>query len=68
MGHFHPYLYRQAFTIWTDQASLQWLTNFKQHEGQLSWWLEQLSQYDFWIQHRVERLHGNETWLHGASR
>ncbi|KAJ8349370.1 hypothetical protein SKAU_G00245000 [Synaphobranchus kaupii] len=41
-----------------DHASLTWLLNFKDPEGQVARWLEQLQGYDFEIRHRAGRLHG----------
>lgn len=43
----------------TDHASLTWVLNFKESEGQLARWLEQLQDYSFTIQHQAERLHAN---------
>lgn len=59
LQHFHHYLYGWLFTIWTDHALLTWLQNFKEPEGQLACWLEQIQDYEFTIQHRTLRLHGN---------
>ena len=56
---FHHYLYGQHFMVRTDHASLRWLTNFKNPEGQLARWIELLSTYDFQIVHRVGRSHSN---------
>ncbi|GFS49794.1 retrovirus-related Pol polyprotein from transposon 412 [Trichonephila clavipes] len=33
--HFHPYLYGRKFLLRTDHASLTWLLNFKNSEGQI---------------------------------
>ena len=55
---FHHYLYGQHFMVRTDHASLRWLTNFKNPEGQLARWIE-LSTYDFQIVHTVGRSHSN---------
>lgn len=41
--HFHPYLYGNQFKIRTDHASLQWLLNFKNPEGQMARWLQKLA-------------------------
>ena len=49
VDHFHPYLYGQKFTIRTNHASLQWLINFKNPEGQIARWLDKLQTYDFCI-------------------
>ncbi|KAK2912645.1 hypothetical protein Q8A73_006758 [Channa argus] len=38
--HFRPYLLGTRFTLRTDLASLTWLLNFKQPEGQVARWLE----------------------------
>ena len=43
----------------TDHSSLLWLRSFKEPEGQLAHWLEQLEEYDFDTEHRQGRLHGN---------
>ena len=57
--YFRSYLLGQTFTLRTDHGSLLWLRNFKQPEGQLARWLEQLQEYQFTIVHRPGRKHGN---------
>ncbi|PIK35807.1 Retrovirus-related Pol polyprotein from transposon [Apostichopus japonicus] len=57
--HFHHYLFGRRFTIRTDHGALRWLTSFKWTEGQVARWLEVLNTYDYEIQHRAGRLHGN---------
>ncbi len=37
---FHYYLYGQRFVVRTDHASLKWLFNFRQPEGQVARWTE----------------------------
>ncbi|KAJ8369428.1 hypothetical protein SKAU_G00094560 [Synaphobranchus kaupii] len=59
LHHFRPYLQGSHFLLRTDHASLTWLLNFKDPEGQVARWLEQLQGYDFKIRHRAGRLHGN---------
>lgn len=61
--HFRPYLYGQPFTIRTDHSSLKWLLSFKEPEGQKARWLEQLSQYNYQIEHRPGKQHGNADGL-----
>jgi transposase InsO family protein len=61
--HFRPYLFGQPFTIRTDHSSLQWLLSFKEPEGQKVRWLEQLSQYNYTIEHRPGKKHGNADGL-----
>uniref|UniRef100_A0A669DCK1 Reverse transcriptase/retrotransposon-derived protein RNase H-like domain-containing protein n=1 Tax=Oreochromis niloticus TaxID=8128 RepID=A0A669DCK1_ORENI len=57
--HFRPYLHGCRFLLCTDHASLTWLLNFKHPEGQVARWWEVLPGYDFEIQHRAGRQHGN---------
>ena len=47
------------FIIRTDHSALTWLQNFKQPEGQLARWLEQLQEYEFTIIHRPGKAHCN---------
>jgi hypothetical protein len=61
--HFRPYLYGQPFTIRTDHSSLKWLLSFNEPEGQKARWLEQLSQYNYQIEHRPGKQHGNADGL-----
>ncbi|GBM45502.1 Retrovirus-related Pol polyprotein from transposon 297 [Araneus ventricosus] len=57
--HFHHYLYGRKFLLRTDHASLRWLLNFKEPEGQIACWIQRLQEYDFEIQHRIGTSHGN---------
>ncbi|GBM90048.1 Transposon Ty3-I Gag-Pol polyprotein, partial [Araneus ventricosus] len=57
--HFHHYLYGRKFLLRTDHASLRWLLNFKEPEGQIARWIQRLQEYDFEIQHRKGTSHGN---------
>ena len=61
--HFRHYLLGRNFVIRTDHNSLTWLLNFKNIEGQLSRWIEELSQYSMIIQHRSEKNHSNADGL-----
>ena len=56
---FHYYFYGQRFVVRTDHASLKWLFNFRQPEGQIARWLQKLQEYDFEIVHRAGRSHVN---------
>ncbi|KRZ65623.1 Retrovirus-related Pol polyprotein from transposon 17.6, partial [Trichinella papuae] len=56
---FRPYLYGQQFDARTDHSCLRWLRNFKEPEGQVARWLEQLAEYDFNVLHRPGRAHCN---------
>ncbi|UYV81786.1 K02A2.6-like [Cordylochernes scorpioides] len=57
--HFHHYLYGQKFILRSDHASLQWLLNFKNPEGQLARWIQRLQEYQVKIQHRPGKRHQN---------
>ncbi|GBM59103.1 Transposon Ty3-G Gag-Pol polyprotein, partial [Araneus ventricosus] len=57
--HFHHYLYGRKFLLRTDHASLRWLLNFREPEGQIARWIQRLQEYDFEIQHRKGTSHGN---------
>jgi hypothetical protein len=57
--HFRHYLLGRPFLVRTDHGSLTWLLRFKQINGQLARWLEELSQFDMTIVHRPGRLHNN---------
>ncbi|KFM56688.1 Retrovirus-related Pol polyprotein from transposon 412, partial [Stegodyphus mimosarum] len=57
--HFHHYLYGRKFLLRTDHASLAWLLNFKNPEGQIARWIQRLQEYDITIRHRKGQSHGN---------
>ncbi|GFY06098.1 retrovirus-related Pol polyprotein from transposon 412 [Trichonephila clavipes] len=57
--HFHHYLYGQKFLLSTDHASLTWLMNFRNTEGQVARWIQRLNEYYFDIRHRKGSSHGN---------
>ena len=56
--NFVKYLYGQKFIARTDHSSLRWILNFKNPEGQVARWLEELSTFPMEIEHRPDRLHG----------
>ena len=59
VDHFHHYLCGRHFLVRSDHGSLWWLMNFRNLEGQMGWWLAFLNNYDFEIQHRPGKSHGN---------
>ena len=61
--YFRHYLLGRRFTIKTDHSSLRWLSQFKEPDGQVHRWLEQLSQFDYSIVHRPGLKHGNADFL-----
>lgn len=56
---FRHYLLGRRFLIRTDHSSLAWLMRFKDIEGQLARWLEELAQFDMQIVHRKGKEHAN---------
>ena len=50
---YRPYLIGRRFTLCTDHTSLTWLRNFREPEGQLAQWLEQLqvTLSTVWVKH-----------------
>ena len=58
-SHFHQYLLGRPFIVRMDHSSLRWLVNFKQPKGQLARWLEKLSEFNFKVEHRPGKQHGN---------
>ena len=59
MRQFRSYLLGHPFLVRTDHSSLCWLSQFKEPEGQLARWIEQLQKFDFQIEHRKGRDHTN---------
>ncbi|GFX37836.1 retrovirus-related Pol polyprotein from transposon 412 [Trichonephila clavipes] len=57
--HFHPYLYNRRFLLRTNHASLTWLLNFKNPEGQIARWIQRLQEYDVEIRHRKGSAESN---------
>lgn len=53
------YLLGRVFTVRTDHSSLTWLLRFKDPQGQIARWIEELSQYHMVVQHRPGAKHGN---------
>ncbi|GFO29685.1 Pol polyprotein [Plakobranchus ocellatus] len=56
---FRPYLLGRHVHVRTDHSSLRFQMGFREAQGQLARWLEELSQCDMEIIHRPGRLHGN---------
>ena len=61
--HFIAYLYGRSFQARTDHQSLKWLRSFKEPEGQVARWLEDLAEYDLEVVHRPGRQHMNADGL-----
>lgn len=61
IGHFKYYLCGLPFTVRTDHSrhALQWLMSFKEPEGQIACWLEELAPYVFRVEYRAGTHHAN---------
>ena len=59
MKHFRHYLLGKSFIVRTDHQALKWLQNFREAEGQVARWQEQLQAFDYECQHRPGRQHKN---------
>ena len=53
------YLLERPFVIQTDHSSLTWLLNFKEPQGQIARWMEELSQPNMILKHRKGKNHCN---------
>ena len=54
---YRHYLLGKKFTIRTDHHSLQWLMTFKNPEGIIARWIEELSKYHFDIVYKPGKEH-----------
>ena len=59
MEHFRTYLLGKPFTVRTDHTALRWLQNFKEPTNQVARWIERLAEFDYTVQHRPGKSHGN---------
>ena len=60
---FRHYLLGRHVRIRTDHAALKWVMAFREPEGQVARWLQVLDTYDYEVEHRPGRLHGNADGL-----
>ena len=60
---YRHYLLGRQFFVRTDHSSLTWLMRFRNVEGQLARWLEELSQFDMTVSHRPGSRHQNADGL-----
>ncbi|GFW97567.1 retrovirus-related Pol polyprotein from transposon 412 [Trichonephila clavipes] len=57
--HLHPCFYGRRFLLRAYHASLTWLLNFKNSEGQITRYIQRLQEYDFEIRYRKGSANGN---------
>lgn len=60
---YRHYLLGRPFVLRTDHSSLTWFMNFKEPQGQLARWMEELSQYNIILKHRAGSKHVNADTL-----
>ena len=53
------YLYGKPFLLRTDHSSLRWMLQQRDPKDQLARWIQRLSPYQFVIEHRAGKKHGN---------
>lgn len=56
---FKQYLLGREFLLRIDHGSLVSLHKFKEPDGQIARWIQQLGPYNFRIEHRPGKRHGN---------
>ena len=59
LRHWKYYLQPKRFILRTDHEALKWIRNIEEPKGMILRWLETLSNYDFEIQFRPGKQHGN---------
>ena len=57
--HFRHYFWGNKFMVRTDHNSLIWLMKFKNIEGQLARWIEELQNYNVELLYRAGRDHAD---------
>ena len=57
--HFKHYLLGRNFVIRTDHQALKWLFSLRDPKNRIARWIEILSAYDFVIEYRAGKQHGN---------
>ena len=57
--YFKHYLIARKFTVRSDHQALKWLFSLKDPKGRVARWIEILSAYDFNIEYRPGKKHGN---------
>ena len=63
MEYYRQYLLGRHFLVRTDHQALKWLFSFKEPKGRIARWLEIMSQYDFELEFRAGKSHGNADGL-----
>jgi hypothetical protein len=67
MRHWKYYLQYRRFLLRVDHASLQWVHTMETPTGMVRRWLDTLANFDFDVQHRPGKKHGNADALSRAN-
>ena len=59
MEYYKQYLLGQKFLVRTDHQALKWLFSLKEPKDRIARWLEIMSAYQFLVEYRPGRKHGN---------
>ena len=57
IDHFRPYVYGRHFKVITDHKPLVYLRSIKEPKGRQARWLQELSQYEFTVEHQPGHVH-----------
>ena len=57
--YFRYYLLGRHFTVRSDHQALKWIFSLKEPKGRIARWIEIMSAYDFDVQYRPGKNHGN---------
>ena len=63
IDYFRHYLLGRNFVTRTDHQALKWLFTIREPKGRIARWIELLSSYNFCIEYRPGRQHGNADGL-----
>ena len=61
--HYKHYLLGRKFLVRSDHQALRWLFSLKEPKSRIASWIELLSAFDFEVEYRAGRKHGNDDAL-----
>ena len=59
MEYFRQYLLGRKFKVCTDHQAIRWIFSLKEPKSRIARWLEVMLSFDFEIEYRAGRQHGN---------
>ncbi len=57
--YYRQYLLGRRFTVRSDHQALKWLFSLKEPKNRIARWIEALSEFDFEVEYRAGKKHGN---------